>query len=328
MKFLDQAKIYIKAGNGGSGSASFRREKFVEYGGPDGGDGGNGGSVIFEAERNLNTLIDFRYAQHFRAENGYIGTKRKRTGAGGKDLIIKVPVGTQIYEEDNNTLIYDFTKNKEKYLVAVGGNHGLGNVRFKSSTNRAPTKKTNGKVGEEFWVWLQLKVIADIGIVGMPNAGKSSLLAAITRARPKIANYPFTTIDPNLGVSYYDDKEVTLADIPGLIEGAHEGTGLGDKFLRHIERCKVLLHLIDLSEDKPAESYLKVRKELSKYDKILTKKKEIIVFNKSDLVEKKEIEKKLKTFKAKIRKKFEIISVVADKNLINLRKILLKNANK
>ena len=328
MKFLDQAKIYIKAGNGGSGSASFRREKFVEYGGPDGGDGGDGGSVIFESERNLNTLIDFRYAQHFRAENGYIGTKRKRTGAGGKDLIIKVPVGTQIYEEDNNTLIYDFTRNKERYLVATGGNHGLGNVRFKSSTNRAPTKKTNGKVGEEFWVWLQLKVIADIGIVGMPNAGKSSLLAAITRARPKIANYPFTTIDPNLGVSYYDDKEVTLADIPGLIEGAHEGTGLGDKFLRHIERCNTLLHLIDLSEEKLAECYLKVRNELSKYDKILTKKKEIIVFNKSDLLEKKEIEKKLKIFKAKIKKKYEIISVVADKNLVNLRKILLKNANK
>jgi GTP-binding protein len=328
MKFLDQAKIYIKAGNGGSGSASFRREKFVEYGGPDGGDGGNGGSVIFETERNLNTLIDFRYAQHFRAENGYIGTKRKRTGAGGKDLIIKVPVGTQIFEEDNNTLIYDFTKNKERYLVAAGGNHGLGNVRFKSSTNRAPTKKTNGKVGEEFWVWLQLKVIADIGIIGMPNAGKSSLLAAITRARPKIANYPFTTIDPNLGVSYYDDKEVTLADIPGLVEGAHEGTGLGDKFLRHIERCKILLHLIDLSEDKLAECYLKVRNELSKYDKILIKKKEIIVFNKSDLVGKKDMEKKLKIFKTKIKKKYEIISVVADKNLINLRKILLKNASK
>ena len=328
MKFLDQAKIYIKAGNGGSGSASFRREKFVEYGGPDGGDGGDGGSVIFEAERNLNTLIDFRYAQHCRAENGYIGTKRKRTGAGGKDLIIKVPVGTQIYEEDNNTLIYDFTKNKEKYLVATGGNHGLGNVRFKSSTNRAPTKKTNGKVGEEFWVWLQLKVIADVGIIGMPNAGKSSLLAAITRARPKIANYPFTTLDPNLGVSYYDDKEVTLADIPGLVEGAHEGTGLGDKFLRHIERCKILLHLIDISEDKPVENYQKVRNELSKYDKILTKKKEIIVFNKSDLVEKKEIEKKLKIFKTKIKKKYEIISVATDKNLINLRKILLNNANK
>jgi len=328
MKFLDQAKIYIKAGNGGSGSASFRREKFIEYGGPDGGDGGDGGSIIFEAERNLNTLIDFRYAQHFRAENGYIGTKRKRTGAGGKDLIIKVPVGTQIYEEDNNTLIYDFTKNKERYLVASGGNHGLGNVRFKSSTNRAPTKKTNGKMGEEFWVWLQLKVIADIGIVGMPNAGKSSLLAAITRARPKIANYPFTTIDPNLGVSYYDNKEVTLADIPGIIEGAHEGTGLGDKFLRHIERCKILLHLIDLSEDKLTECYLKVRNELSKYDKILTKKKEIIVFNKSDLVEKKEMEKKLKDFKKKIKKKYEIISIITDKNLINLRKTLLKNANK
>ena len=328
MKFLDQAKIYIKAGNGGSGSASFRREKFVEYGGPDGGDGGDGGSVVFESEINLNTLIDFRYAQHFKAENGYIGTKRKRTGAGGKDLVIKVPVGTQIYEEDNNTLIYDFTKNKERYLVAAGGNHGLGNVRFKSSTNRAPTKKTNGKVGEEFWVWLQLKVIADIGIIGMPNAGKSSLLAAITRARPKIANYPFTTIDPNLGVSYYDNKEVTLADIPGLVEGAHEGTGLGDKFLRHIERCKILLHLIDLSEDKLDENYLKVRNELSKYDKILTKKKEIIVFNKSDLVEKKEIEKKLKIFKSKIKKKYEIISVATDRNLVNLRKILLKNANK
>ena len=328
MKFLDQAKIYIKAGNGGSGSASFRREKFIEYGGPDGGDGGDGGSVIFEAERNLNTLIDFRYAQHFKAENGYIGTKRKRTGAGGKDLVIKVPVGTQIYEDDNNTLIYDFTKNKERYLLAAGGKHGLGNVRFKSSTNRAPTKKTNGKVGEEFWIWLQLKVIADVGIIGMPNAGKSSLLAAITRARPKIANYPFTTIDPNLGVSYYDNKEITLADIPGLVEGAHEGTGLGDKFLRHIERCKMLLHLIDLSEDKLAENYLKVRNELSKYDKVLALKKEIIVFNKSDLIEKKEIEKKLKIFKSKIKKKYEIISVATDKSLIKLRKVLLKNANK
>ena len=328
MKFLDQAKIYIKAGNGGSGSASFRREKFVEFGGPDGGDGGDGGSVIFESERNLNTLIDFRYAQHFKAENGYIGTKRKRTGAAGKDLVIKVPVGTQIDEEDNNTLIYDFTKNKEKYLVAAGGIHGLGNVRFKSSTNRAPTKKTNGKIGEEFWVWLQLKVIADVGIVGMPNAGKSSLLAALTRARPKIANYPFTTLDPNLGVSYYDDKEVTLADIPGIIEGAHEGVGLGDKFLRHIERCKILLHLIDLSEEKLEENYLKVRNELSKYDKTLIKKKEIIVLNKSDLFGEKEIELKLKIFKKKIKKNFEVISVISDKNLINLRKVLLKNAYK
>ena len=212
--------------------------------------------------------------------------------------------------------------------MAAGGKHGLGNVRFKSSTNRAPTKKTNGKIGEEFWVWLQLKVIADVGIIGMPNAGKSSLLAAITRARPKVASYPFTTLDPNLGVSYYDEKEVTLADIPGLIEGAHEGIGLGDKFLRHIERCKILLHLIDISEEKLDENYLKVRNELSKYDKILTKKTEIVVFNKSDLFEKKEIDKKLKLFKKKIKKKFEIISVVTDKNLINLRKILLKNVHK
>jgi len=328
MKFLDQAKIYIKAGNGGPGSASFRREKFIEFGGPDGGDGGDGGSIIFEAERNLNTLIDFRYAQHFKAEDGKPGTKRKKTGAAGKDLVIKVPVGTQIYEEDNNTLIYDFTKNKERYLVAAGGRHGLGNVRFKSSTNRAPTKKTNGKTGEEFWVWLQLKVIADVGIIGLPNAGKSSLLAAITRARPKIANYPFTTLDPNLGVAYYDNKEVTLADIPGLVEGAHEGVGLGDKFLRHIERCKILLHLIDISEDDLVENYLQIRKELEKYDEDLSKKKEIIVFNKSDLLEEKDIKNKLKTFKNKTKKKFEIISVVADNNLTNLRKILLKNVHK
>ena len=328
MKFLDQAKIYIKAGNGGPGSASFRREKFIEFGGPDGGDGGDGGSIIFEAERNLNTLIDFRYAQHFKAEDGKPGTKRKKTGAAGKDLVIKVPVGTQIYEEDNNTLIYDFTKNKERYLVATGGRHGLGNVRFKSSTNRAPTKKTNGKTGEEFWIWLQLKVIADVGIIGLPNAGKSSLLAAITRARPKIANYPFTTLDPNLGVSYYDNKEVTLADIPGLVEGAHEGVGLGDKFLRHIERCKILLHLIDISENDLVENYLQIRKELEKYDEDLSKKKEIIVFNKSDLLEEKDIKNKLKTFKNKTKKKFEIISVVADNNLTNLRKILLKNVHK
>ena len=273
MKFLDQAKIYIKAGNGGSGSASFRREKFIEFGGPDGGDGGDGGSIIFQSDRNLNTLIDFRYAQHFKAQFGEPGSKRNKTGAKGQDLILKVPVGTQIYEEDNNTLIYDFIKNKERYLVAHGGKGGMGNVRFKSSTNRAPKKKTSGKLGEEFWVWLQLKVIADIGIIGKPNAGKSSLLAALTRAKPKIANYPFTTINPNLGVTYYDRKEITLADIPGLVEGAHKGIGLGDKFLRHIERCKVLLHLIDLSEDNLVKTYKQINNELSSYDKNLTKKK-------------------------------------------------------
>ena len=328
MKFLDQAKIYVKAGNGGPGSASFRREKFVEYGGPDGGDGGDGGSVIFESERNLNTLIDFRYSQHFKAEAGFGGSKRNRTGAGGKNLIIKVPVGTQLYEEDNNTLIYDFLKNKERYMVASGGVGGLGNVRFKSSTNRAPKKKTKGKNGEEFWIWLQLKVIADIGIVGLPNAGKSSLLASITKARPKIASYPFTTLNPNLGVSYYDDKEITLADIPGLVEGAHKGVGLGDKFLRHIERCKLLLHVVDLSEDDLLGNYLKIRNELSSYDSNLGKKKEIVFFNKSDLVEKKDMEKKLKIFKSKIKKKFEIISVFLDTDLLKIKKILLKNVTK
>ena len=328
MKFLDQVKIYVKAGNGGDGSPSFRREKFIEYGGPDGGDGGNGGSIIFESERNLNTLIDFRYSQHFKAEKGHDGSKRNKTGGGGKDLVIKVPVGTQIYEEDNNTLIYDFVKNKDRYLVASGGKGGLGNVRFKSSTNRAPKKKTKGKIGEEFWIWLQLKVIADVGIIGLPNAGKSSLLASITRARPKIASYPFTTLDPNLGVSYYDNREVTLADIPGLVEGAHKGTGLGDKFLRHVERCKILLHLIDLSQDNLLESYLKIRNELSKYDKNLIKKKELIFFNKSDLVEKKEMIKKIEIFKRKIKSEFNIISVFSKNDLTKIKKILLKNVNK
>ena len=327
MKFLDQAKIYIKAGNGGSGSASFRREKFIEYGGPDGGDGGDGGSIIVECDRNLNTLIDFRYAQHFKAHHGNAGSKRNKTGANGKDLVLKVPVGTQIYEEDNNTLIYDFTKNKEKYLVASGGKGGLGNVRFKSSTNRAPKKKTNGKIGEEFWIWLQLKVIADVGIIGKPNAGKSSLLAALTRAKPKIANYPFTTINPNLGVTYYDGKEVTLADIPGLVEGAHKGVGLGDKFLRHIERCKVLLHLIDISEDDLLNVYKKIKFELSTYDKNLTKKKEIIFFNKSDLLEKIEITEKLKEFKKKVKAKYEVISVYSNKDIQKIKKQLIKNAN-
>ena len=327
MKFLDQAKIYIKAGNGGSGSASFRREKFIEYGGPDGGDGGNGGSIIVESDRNLNTLIDFRYAQHFKAQHGKPGSKRNKTGANGKDLILNVPVGTQIYEEDNNTLIYDFTKNKEKYLVASGGKGGLGNVRFKSSTNRAPKKKTSGKIGEEFWVWLQLKVIADIGIIGKPNAGKSSLLAALTRAKPKIANYPFTTINPNLGVTYYDGKEVTLADIPGLVEGAHKGIGLGDKFLRHIERCKVLLHLIDVSEKDLISVYKNIKFELSNYDKNLIKKKEIIFFNKSDLLDEVEINKKLSEFKKKIKSKYEIISVFSKKDIQKIKKILITNAH-
>jgi len=324
MKFLDQAKIYIKAGNGGSGSASFRREKYIEFGGPDGGDGGNGGSIILEAERNLNTLIDFRYRQHFKAESGKPGSKKNKTGGSGEDLILKVPVGTQIYEEDNNTLIYDLTQNNEKFIVATGGKGGLGNTRFKSSTNRTPRKKTEGKKGEEFWIWLQLKVIADVGIIGLPNAGKSSFLSKCTRARPKIANYPFTTLNPNLGVLNMNHKEIVLADIPGLIEGSHKGVGLGDKFLRHIERCKTLIHLIDISEKDILGNYLKIRNELSKYDKKILKKKEIIIFNKLDLVDMNSISKKLKNFKSKIKKGYEITSLVSNENFERIKKMIYK----
>ena len=324
MKFLDQAKIYLKGGDGGSGSASFRREKFVEFGGPDGGDGGSGGSVVFVADKNLNTLIDFRFQQHFKAERGQDGKGKKQTGKSGKDLILKVPVGTQIFEEDNNTLVEDLIKSNQKIIIANGGKGGLGNVRFKSSINRSPRKKTDGSKGETFWIWLQLKVIADIGIVGMPNSGKSSLLSVLTKAKPKIANYPFTTINPNLGVASYNNKEITLADIPGLIEGAHEGIGLGDKFLRHIERCKNILHLIDITNDNLVENYSKVRKELFKYSNKLTKKSEIVVFNKIDMVSDAEINKKLDIFNKKIKKKIYKISALKQQGIIDIKKILIK----
>ena len=327
MKFLDQAKIYIKAGNGGNGSASFRREKFVEFGGPDGGDGGSGGSVVFTADKNLNTLIDFRYQQHFKAEKGQDGKGKKQTGKSGKDLILKVPVGTQIFEEDNNTLIEDLAKSDQKIIIANGGRGGLGNVRFKSSINRAPRKKTDGSKGESFCVWLQLKVIADVGIVGMPNSGKSSLLSVLTDAKPKIANYPFTTINPNLGVTNYNNKEITLADIPGLIEGAHEGIGLGDKFLRHIERCKNILHLIDVTNDNLIENYSKVRKELFKYSNKLEKKREIVVFNKIDMITKEEINNKLNIFKKKINKKVLLISALKHMGLEDVKENLFTNAH-
>ena len=287
MKFLDQVKIYIKAGDGGSGSPSFRREKFIEFGGPDGGDGGKGGSVVLVSERNLNTLIDYRYQQHFKAERGGDGKGKNQTGKGGDNLYLKVPIGTQVFEEDNKTLIFDFKKEKDEYTAAIGGKGGFGNTRFKSSTNRAPRKFTKGLKGEDFWIWLQLKTIADIGIIGLPNAGKSSLLASITSANPKIANYKFTTLNPNLGVAVYDDKEITLADIPGLIEGAHKGVGLGTKFLKHIERCKTLLHLIDVTEEDLIRSYKQIRAELGKYSKSLLKKNEIIVLNKIALIDKK-----------------------------------------
>ena len=316
MKFLDQVKIYIKAGNGGDGSPSFRREKFIEFGGPDGGDGGKGGSVILRAEQNLNTLIDYRYQQHHKAQRGENGSGQNRTGKGGEDLILKVPLGTQVFEEDDKTLIYDFTKIGEEFIAANGGKGGLGNTRFKSSTNRAPRKYTKGTAGEEFVIWLQLKTIADIGIIGLPNAGKSSLLAAVTNANPKIANYQFTTLNPNLGVATYDDKEITLADIPGLIEGAHEGTGLGTQFLKHIERCKSLLHLIDITNENLIESYNQVKKELQNYSSELTKKKELIVLNKIDLLEEDVVKKKIKDFSK--NKKCEVLTLsTLEKNSVS-----------
>jgi len=316
MKFLDQIKIYVKAGNGGDGSPSFRREKFIEFGGPDGGDGGKGGSIILKAEQNLNTLIDYRYQQHHKAQRGENGAGQNRTGKGGDDLILKVPLGTQVFEEDNKTLLYDFTKIGEEFVVANGGKGGLGNTRFKSSTNRAPKKYTKGTIGEEFVIWLQLKTIADIGIIGLPNAGKSSLLAAITNANPKIANYQFTTLNPNLGVASYDDKEITIADIPGLIEGAHEGTGLGTQFLKHIERCKSLLHLIDITNKDLIKSYYQVKKELENYSSELIKKKELIVFNKIDLVDEDILKKKLEEFSK--NKKCEIFTLsTLEKNSVS-----------
>ena len=323
MKFLDQVKIFVKSGDGGSGSPSFRREKFIEFGGPDGGDGGKGGSVILKSERNLNTLIDYRYQQHFKAERGDDGSGKNKTGKGGKNLVLKVPIGTQVFEEDNKTVIFDFKKENEEFVIANGGKGGFGNTRFKSSTNRAPKKFTKGVNGEEYWIWLQLKTIADIGIIGLPNAGKSSLLASLTSANPKIANYKFTTLNPNLGVAMYDDKEITLADIPGLIEGAHTGTGLGIKFLKHIERCKTLLHLIDITEEDLVKSYKQVRNELKKYSKDLLKKEELVVFNKVDLIAKDQINKKISIFKKKVDKNVLSMSTIDKKTVSNIKSKLI-----
>ena len=323
MKFLDQVKIYIKAGDGGNGSPSFRREKFIEYGGPDGGDGGKGGSVILRSERNLNTLIDYRYQQHHKAKHGGNGAGKNRTGRGGNNLILKVPIGTQVFEEDNKTLIYDFKKENEEFVVANGGKGGLGNTTFKSSTNRAPKKFTKGAIGEEYVIWLQLKTIADIGIIGLPNSGKSSLLAAITSATPKIANYKFTTLNPNLGVAVYNDKEITLADIPGLIEGAHEGVGLGTKFLKHIERCKTLLHLIDITEDNLENSYQQIKKELKSYSKELLNKKEIIVLNKTDLLDKNSIKKITNAFSKNKKSEVITLSTVEKSSISKIKSKLL-----
>ena len=282
MKFLDQQKIFIKSGDGGAGCVGFRREKYIEFGGPDGGDGGRGGDVVAECVANLNTLIDFRYQQHFKAKRGSHGMGKNRSGKSGADQILKVPIGTQIIDENNDQIIADLTESGQKFVLAVGGDGGFGNAHYKSPTNQAPRKAGDGFPGQEKWLWLRLKLIADAGLIGLPNAGKSTFLAAVTRARPKIADYPFTTLHPNLGVGLVDNEEVVIADIPGLIEGAHEGAGLGDRFLGHVERCGVLLHLVDGTENSPTSNYRTVRRELDAYGGGLPEKRELVALNKCD----------------------------------------------
>ncbi|MGD9637946.1 MAG: GTPase ObgE [Alphaproteobacteria bacterium] len=328
MKFLDQAKIYIKSGDGGAGSVSFRREKFIEFGGPNGGDGGKGGDVIFVAVPNLNTLIDFRYQQHFRAENGHGGMGKDRSGRGGEDLIIKVPIGTEILAEDKETVICDMLEEGQTFLIAKGGDGGRGNSHFKTSTNQAPRKSEPGWPGEEYWVWLRLKMVADVGLVGLPNAGKSTLLSIVTQARPKIADYPFTTIHPNLGVAMLGAQELLLADIPGLIEGAHEGIGLGDKFLKHIERCHVLLHMVDGTDEDYLENYKVVRNELLQYGKGIENKLEIVALNKIDSLTEKEIKKKQTKLSKICGKKVFEISSIAGLGMKELLGELFKSVNK
>jgi GTP-binding protein len=282
MKFLDQSKIYISSGAGGNGCVSFRREKFIEFGGPDGGDGGRGGDVVAQCVDGLNTLIDYRYQQHFKAKNGGHGMGRNRSGARGADVVLKVPVGTQILDEDNETLLADLTKVGDRVLIAKGGNGGFGNAHFTTSTNRAPRRANPGQPGETRTIWLQLKLIADVGLIGLPNAGKSTFLAAVSAAKPKIADYPFTTLHPQLGVVRQDGREFVLADIPGLIEGAHEGVGLGDRFLGHVERCRALLHLVDGTVEHAGEAYKIVRAELAAYGHSLIDKPEVVALNKAD----------------------------------------------
>ena len=285
VKFLDEAKVYVKAGDGGAGCVSFRREKYIEFGGPDGGDGGRGGDVIVETVEGLNTLIDYRYRQHLKAKTGMHGSGKNRTGAAGKDVVLQVPAGTQILDEDRQDVIADLTRPGDRLVLVSGGRGGRGNTRFKSSTNQAPRRADPGEPGTERWLWLRLKLIADAGLIGLPNAGKSTFLAAVSRARPKIADYPFTTLVPALGVVLVDQREFVLADIPGLIEGAHAGAGLGDRFLGHVERCGVLLHLIDGTQDDVADAWRCVRAELEAYGEELGDKREIVALNKVDALD-------------------------------------------
>lgn len=318
MKFLDEAKIYIKAGDGGNGACSFRHEKYMEFGGPDGGDGGKGGDVVFVAVQNLNTLIDFRYQQHFKAPRGTNGMGRCKTGPSGDDLIIKVPVGTEIVADDKETVLADLMHDGDRYVAARGGHGGRGNDSFKSSTNQAPERADPGEPGEEVWVWLRLKLIADIGLVGLPNAGKSTLLTAVTRARPKIADYPFTTLHPNLGVATVDGREILLADIPGLIEGASEGTGLGTHFLKHVERCAVLIHLIDGTAEDVEESYHIIRAELVKYGHTLARKPELVALNKTDALSPDAVAEKVRALQHLVSGHIYTISGVAHTGLTDL----------
>jgi GTPase len=302
MKFLDEAKVYIRSGDGGNGCVAFRREKFIEFGGPSGGNGGRGGDVIVETVDGLNTLIDYRYQQHFKAQKGTHGMGKDRHGANGEDIVLKVPVGTQIMDEDRETLLADLTEVGQRVVLAEGGNGGFGNAHFKSSTNRAPRNANPGQPGEERWLWLRLKLIADAGLVGLPNAGKSTFLAAVSAAKPKIGDYPFTTLHPQLGVVSIDGREFVLADIPGLIEGAHEGAGLGDRFLGHVERCRVLLHLVDASCEHAGKAYKTVRTELEAYAESLAEKIEIVALNKIDAVEPDVLKEQVKRLKRAAKK--------------------------
>ncbi|EJF83711.1 GTPase ObgE [Bartonella rattimassiliensis] len=318
MKFLDQAKVYIRSGNGGSGAVSFRREKFIEFGGPDGGNGGRGGDVWAFVVDGLNTLIDYRYQQHFKAKTGGHGKGRNMTGEKGDDIILKVPVGTQIFEEDNTTLICDLTEVGQRYRLAKGGNGGFGNLHFTTSTNRAPRRANPGLAGEERVVWLRLKLIADAGLVGLPNAGKSTFLASVTAAKPKIADYPFTTLHPHLGVVRIDGREFVMADIPGLIEGAHEGVGIGDRFLGHVERCRVLLHLVSAQEEDVAKAYQIVRNELEAYGNSLSDKTEVVALSQIDTLTHEERKKKQEALRRVTDRPIIMFSAVSREGLENV----------
>ena len=325
MKFLDQAKVYIHSGDGGAGAVSFRHEKFLEFGGPDGGDGGRGGDVWAVAVDSLNTLIDYRYQQHFKAKTGTHGMGRNMTGAKGADVVLRVPVGTQIFEEDNETLICDLTEAGQKFCLAKGGNGGFGNLHFTTSTNRAPRRANPGLEGIERTIWLRLKLIADCGLVGLPNAGKSTFLASVTAAKPKIADYPFTTLHPHLGVVRIDGREFVLADIPGLIEGAHEGVGIGDRFLGHVERCQVLLHLVSAQEEDVAKAYQIIRDELEAYGHGLSEKPEIIALSQIDILDEEKKQEKQKQLEQISGKKVHLLSAVTHAGIETTLRLIARN---